>query len=211
MKKILLIAVLIIFGLVSVKAKTEEFGIWLELEFTKTFLKKFEFSFIPDIRFQDDFTVDKYQFDGKLAYEPIKYFEFAVAYRVKTNIKSKENEVTHRLVLDANGKIDIGRFKPSFRTRYVTYKDVDDKKVSLIRPRIKVVYDIRKNKFAPYTSYELYQDLVSNKSKKGRFDIGFTRKMGKFHRIGVYYRLQHYYAGDRNSINIVGIDYRLKI
>ena len=49
MKKILLIAALIVVGLVSVKAKTEKFGTWLELEFTKTFLKKFEFSFIPDM------------------------------------------------------------------------------------------------------------------------------------------------------------------
>ena len=88
---------------------------------------------------------------------------------------------------------------------------MDDEKVNLIRPRIKVVYDIKGNRLAPYASYELYQNLVSNKSEKGRFDIGFTRKMGKLHRIGVYCRFQHYYNSDENSINIIGIDYRLKI
>ena len=211
MKKILLSLLVILTGVYSARAQTEEFGVWFELELTKTFLKKFEISFIPDVRLQDDFTVDKYQFDGKLAYEPIKYLEFAAAYRVKTNVKTKENVVTQRLILDATAKMDIGRFKPSFSTRYVTYENEDDEDVKIIRPRLKVVYDIKGNKFAPYTSYELYQDLVNNELKKGRFDVGFRRKMGKLHRIGVYYRLQHYYAEDRNSINILGIDYRFKI
>ncbi len=211
MKKKLLIVLFLLIGLVSAQAKTENFGTWLEVEFAKKFFKKFEFSFIPDVRFQDDFTVDKYQFDGKLAYEPIKFLELAATYRVKTNVKSKENEVTHRLVLDATAKVEIGRFKPSFRARYVDYHNVDDKKVSTLRPRLKVVYNIKGNKITPFTSFELFQDLVANELEKGRFDIGFTRKMGKLHRIGLYYRLQDYYNSNNNSINILGIDYRIKI
>lgn len=211
MKRNLLIVLLILTGLGAAQAKTEKFGTWVELEFAKKFFKKFEFSFIPDVRFQDDFTVDKYQFDGKLSYEPIKFLEFAAIYRVKTNVKNKENEVTHRMVLDATGKVEIGRFKPSFRARYVSYHNVDDKKVSTLRPRIKVVYDIKGNKIAPYTSYELFQNLVTNELEKGRFDVGCTRKIGKLHRIGVYYRLQDYYNTNNNSLNILGIDYRFKI
>lgn len=211
MKRNLLIVLLILTGLGAAQAKTEKFGTWVELEFAKKFFKKFEFSFIPDVRFQDDFTVDKYQFDGKLSYEPIKFLEFAAIYRVKTNVKNKENEVTHRMVLDATGKVEIGRFKPSFRARYVSYHNVDDEKVSTLRPRIKVVYDIKGNKIAPYTSYELFQNLVTNELEKGRFDVGCTRKIGKLHRIGVYYRLQDYYNSNNNSLNILGIDYRFKI
>ena len=40
--------------------------------------------------------------------------------------------------------------------------------------------------------------------------MGVSRKMGKLHRIGIYYRLQHYYV-DQQSVNILGIDYRFKI
>jgi hypothetical protein len=74
-----------------------------------------------------------------------------------------------------------------------------------------VVYNIKGNKITPFTSFELFQDLVANELEKGRFDIGFTRKMGKLHRIGLYYRLQDYYNSNNNSINILGIDYRIKI
>lgn len=211
MKRNLLIVVFILLGIVSAQAKTEKYGTWLEFEFTKKLFEKFELSFIPDIRLQDDFTVDKYQFDAKLSYEPIKYLEFAAAYRVKTNVKEKGNEVTHRFVLDGTAKVKMGRFKPSFRTRYVGYNNVDDEKVALLRPRLKVAYDIKGNKIAPFTSYELFQNLVANETQKGRFDVGFTRKLGKLHRIGLYYRFQHYYNSKKSSVNIIGIDYRFKI
>ncbi|MCY1722011.1 DUF2490 domain-containing protein [Prolixibacteraceae bacterium Z1-6] len=210
MKRIIVFALALV-SVFSVSAKTEKFGTWIELEFTKEFLKKFEFSIIPDFRLQDDFTLDKYQFDAKLAYEPFQFFEVAAAYRIKTNVKSKKNEVTHRLVLDATAKTDVGKFTPSFRTRFVTYNDVDGERVNVIRPRVKVAYDIKGNKFTPYTRYEMYYDLVNNKLYRGRFDIGFTRKMGKLHRIGIYYRLQHFTEDDQNSFSIIGIDYRLKI
>lgn len=210
MKRNVLLVLFVITSILSSHAKTERFGTWLEFELSKRLWKKMELSFIPDIRFQDDFTIDKYQFDAKLSYEPINFFEFSAAYRVKTNVKKKENEVTQRLVFDGTLKYEVKRFKPSFRGRYVTYKDVNDERVSLVRPRFKVVYDIKGNKITPFTSYESYYDWIAGDWTKGRFDVGFSRKMGKFHRIGLYYRLQHYYKIDRDSINILGIDYRFK-
>ncbi|NOR74918.1 MAG: DUF2490 domain-containing protein [Draconibacterium sp.] len=191
-------------------AQTEKFGTWVELEFTKTFLEKFEFSIIPEFRFQDDFTMDKYQFDAKLAYEPFKFLELAAAYRIKTNIKDKGDEVTHRIVLDAKFSKDFDRFETSFRTRFTTYNNIDnDGKTTMIRPRFKVGYDIRGNKLFPFVSYELFQSLSENELKKGRFTIGVSRKIGEIHRIAIYYGLQHYYIDDQ-TINILGIDYRLK-
>ncbi len=211
MKRLLIVVLLIFYGILSLTAKTDKFGTWIELEFTKTFLKKFEFSIIPEFRFQDDFTMDKYQFDGRLAYQPVKFLELAAAYRIKTNVKDKGNEVTHRLVLDAKISKEFSRFKTSFRTRYTTYNNIDgDGKTRFIRPRLKVVYDIKGNKFTPFTSYELFHSLSTKKLRKGRFDVGVSRKMGKLHRVGIYYRLQYYYA-DIPSINILGIDYRFKI
>ncbi|WP_346857775.1 DUF2490 domain-containing protein [uncultured Draconibacterium sp.] len=211
MKKISILIIVAVLSFGKVSAKTENFGTWIELEFTKEFLKRFEFSIIPDFRFQDDFSLDKYQFDARLGYTPLDFLEVAAAYRIKTNVKNKENEVTHRLVLDATLKTDVGRFTPSFRTRFVTYNDVDGERVSVIRPRLKIEYDIKGSKIEPYTRYETYRDFVNNEFTGGRFDVGFTRKMGDLHRIGIYYRLQHYYSGESNSINIIGIDYRFKI
>jgi hypothetical protein len=210
MNKLILAVLLIFIGIASVQAKTDKFGTWLEIELTKKLFKKFELSFIPEVRWQDDFTVDKYQFDAKLAYEPFKFLNLAAAYRIKTNVKNKGNETTDRFVFDAALKEGLGRFDASLRTRYTNYNDEDDVKTSFIRPRIKLVYDIKGNKIAPFTSFELFRDISESKWQKSRFDLGFKRKLGKLHRLGIYYRLQNYFS-DRNSINILGIDYRFKI
>ena len=210
MKSRLIVVFLFFVGILSVSAKTDKFGTWIELEFTKTFLKRFEFSIIPELRLQDDFTVDKYQFDGRLAYQPFKFLEVAAAYRIKTNVKVKGDVVTHRLVLDAKISKNINRLKTSFRTRYTTYNNIDGDKITFIRPHLKVVYDIKGNKFTPFASYEIFHSLSAKELRKGRFDVGVSRKMGKLHRVGIYYRLQHYYVNSP-SINILGIDYRFKI
>lgn len=211
MKRILCVILFCIVGYSSVDAQTEEFGTWIELEFTKKLLEKFEFSIIPEVRLQDDLTVDKYQFDTKLAYEPVKFLELAVAYRYKTNVKKKDNETTHRFVTDVIAKTEFGRVIPSFRARITNHNNADDNsKVTFLRPRLKVAYDIKGSKIRPYTSYELFHDLNEKEISKSRFDIGFVRKLGKVHRIGLYYRLQNYF-NDQNSIHILGIDYRLKL
>lgn len=211
MKRVLLVVLCIVLGYSLVNAQTEEFGTWIELEFTKKFLEKFEFSVIPEVRLQDDFTVDKYQFDTKLAYEPVKFLKLAAAYRYKTNVKKKEDETTHRFVADVTTKTEFGRVMPSFRTRITNYNDADDDSdVTFIRPRLKVAYDIKGSKIRPYASFELFHDLNEKEIRKSRYDIGFVRKLGKLHRIGLYYRLQDYF-NDQNSIHILGVDYRLKL
>ncbi len=211
MKKIVVLFLILITGVSSGLAKTNKFGTWIELEFTKRFFKRFEFSIVPEIRLQDDFTVDKYQFDGQLSYKAFKFLEFAAAYRLKTNVKKKENVTTNRWVFDTTFKTDISRFRPSFRTRITYYNDKEEnEKVTTIRPRIKLSYNIAGNNLTPFTSYEIFHNLAKKQIAKGRFDIGLSRKIGKIHRVGVYYRLQHYYE-DKTSINILGIDYRLKI
>lgn len=210
MTRIFTFVLFLFYFIFSGYAKTDKFGTWIELEFTKKIFKDFEFSIIPEVRFQDDFTIDKYQFDAKLGYEPFKFLNLAVAYRIKTNVKGKGNETTNRFVFDITGKEDFGRVGASLRTRVTNYSDDADIKTTFIRPRIKLVYDIKGNKIAPFTSYELFRDIGMKEWQKSRFDIGFTRKMGKLHRVGIYYRLQDYFT-NRNSINILGIDYRLKI
>jgi hypothetical protein len=210
MSRVIAIVLFFLIGILSVQAKTDKFGTWLEIELTKKLFKKFELSFIPDVRLQDDFTVDKYQFDVKLGYEPFKFLSLAVAYRNKTNVKDKGNETTNRFVFDAAVKEGFGRFDASLRSRITNYSDDRDVKTTFIRPRIKLVYDIKGNKIAPYTSYELFRDLGEKEWQKSRFTVGFTRKLGKLHRVGIYYRLQDYFS-NRNSINILGIDYRFKI
>lgn len=211
MKRKILVICFILAGLTSAQAKTEKFGTWIELEFTKKFLKDFEFSFIPEFRLQDDFKMDEYILEGKLAYEPVKFLDLAASYRLNTNVKTKGNEISHSLVFDATGKVKFSRFKASLRTRFSNETDSGDNPLSVyyFRPRAKLQYNIKKSKFEPYLSYELFQNLKESSLYKGRFDAGFSREIGKLHSVGLYYRLQDYFD-TRNSVHILGINYQLK-
>lgn len=211
MKRTIIVFCLIFFGISTLKAKTEKFGTWIELEFTKKFLKDFEFSFIPEFRLQDNFTMDEYIFEGKLGYEPLKFLDLAASYRLNTNVKTKANEVSHSLVFDATGKVKFNRFKASLRTRISNETDSGDNPLSVyyFRPRAKLQYNIKKSKIEPYLSYELFQDLKENSLIKGRFDMGVSRGIGKLHSVGLYYRMQDYFDL-RSSIHILGINYQLK-
>ncbi len=211
MKRLFLLIVAICAGYTSILANTEKFGTWIELTFTKKFLKDFEFSIIPEIRLQDDFTVDEYIFEGKLGYEPIKFLDLSVSYRYNTNVKEKGNEVSNNFVFDATGKTDYKRFDGALRLRFTNEYDAGDIPWETVyfRPRAKLKYNIKKVKINPYVCYELYYNLKNNVLYKGRFDIGISRELSKHHEIGIYYRNQDYYSV-RNSIHILGIDYGFK-
>jgi hypothetical protein len=213
MKRLLLFFLLLtVFS--SVKAKTEQFGTWVELTFTKKFLKDFEFSFIPEFRFQDEFKLDEYILEGKLGYEPFKFLDLGASYRYNTNIRDKGNVVSHGIVFDITGKTDYKRFDGSLRTRFTNDLDADDILILQLdnwffRPRAKIKYNIKGVKIDPYVSYEVFYDFKLNEWFKGRFDIGASRDLGKLHEIGLYYRYQDYYY-NRSSVSILGINYELK-
>jgi len=211
MKRVFLILVILFVSYNTINAKTEKFGTWIELTFTKKILKDFEFSIIPEFRMQDDFTLDEYILEGKLGYEPIKYFEIATSYRYNTNVRDKGNEVSHNIVFDATGKVKFDRFDTSLRARFTNDSDSGDIpwETFYFRPRAKLKYNIKGSKLNPYASYELFYNMKLNDLFKGRLDIGLSRKLGKHHEVEVCYRLQDYFSA-RNSINILGINYGFK-
>ena len=209
MKRLLFILIILCLGTTSLFAKTDKFGTWVELTFTKKFLKKFEFSIIPEVRFQDDFKVDEYIFEGKLGYSPLKFLDLSTSYRYNTNVKSKGNEVSNNVVFDATGKTAYKRFDGALRFRLTNDFDSGDTQAFYFRPRVKLKYDIRKVKIDPYVCYEVYYNTKDKDLYKGRFDIGATRKITKKQKIGIYYRYQDYFTKPK-SLNILGIDYGLK-
>lgn len=215
MKRFLLSVIIFLLCFSVVQAKTEKFGTWIELTFIKKFLKKFEFSIIPEFRLQDNFTLDEYNIDGKLGYEPFKFLDLAASYRYNTNVKKNGNEVSHKFMADATGKVGFGRFDASLRTRFTN--DAEGGNIDwgniYFRPRAKLTYNIKGVKIEPFLSYELFWDLQHNEINKARFDAGVSRKINKYHEVGLYYRLQDYFLVSnsiQNSIHILGINYGFK-
>lgn len=210
MKRILFIIIFFLIGTFTGFAKTEKFGTWIELEFRKDFLKKFSFSIVPELRFQDQFQLDEYMIQGKLSYDVFPFLSLAGTYRVGTEIKNKGNVSYSRFALDAQASKDINRFEVSLRGRFTNFHENDDENSSkYLRPRIKLEYRTKGKSIRPFTSYELFQNLTKKELQKSRFDVGFTRRLGDLHRIGLYYRLHDYFT-DKSSIHILGIEYRLK-
>jgi hypothetical protein len=192
------------------EGKTKKYGTWVELELRKDFLKDFAFSISPEFRFQDQFNLDEYMIQGRLAWKPANFLSLAGSYRLGTEIKKKGNLNYNRFALDAQASKKINRLETSFRTRYTNYSDsLEDEAGKYFRPRIKLEWNIKKSNLSPFASYELFHNLNTEKFHKMRTDIGILQQLGKLHRIGIYYRLHDYFT-DKQSIHIVGIDYRLR-
>ncbi len=210
MKRLVLTIFAVVFGVITAQAKTEKFGTWIELEFRKDFLENFSFSLVPEIRFQDQFKVDEYMIQGKLSYDVFSFLSVAGTYRLGTEIKNKGNVSYSRFALDAQASTDINRLELSLRGRFTNFSELDEEESSkYLRPRIKLEYKTKGKRIRPFTSYELFHNITTEELQKSRFDVGFTRRIGDIHRVGLYYRLQDYFT-DKASIHILGIEYRLR-
>lgn len=210
MKRFLLIIILFLVGTYAGFAKTEKFGTWIELEFRKDFLKKISFSIVPELRLQDQFQLDEYMVQGKLSYDVFPFLSFAGIYRVGAEVKNKGNVSYSRFALDAQASKKINRFEVSLRGRYTNFSEASDENSSkYIRPRVKLEYRTKGKRIRPFTSYELFHNLTKDELHKSRFDVGFTRRFGDLHRVGLYYRLHDYFTY-KPSIHILGMEYRIK-
>ena len=210
MKRLVLTIFAVVFGVITAQAKTEKFGTWIELEFRKDFLENFSFSLVPEIRFQDQFKVDEYMIQGKLSYDVFSFLSVAGTYRLGTEIKNKGNVSYSRYALDAQASTDINRLELSLRGRFTNFSELDEEESSkYLRPRVKLEYKTKGKRIRPFTSYELFHNITTEELQKSRFDVGFTRRIGDIHRVGLYYRLQDYFTG-KASIHILGIEYRLR-
>jgi hypothetical protein len=207
--QIILILILLTNSFQSI-AKTERFGTWLEFEVRKDFLNNFAFSLTPEFRFQDQFNLDEYMIQGKLSYQPLKFLSLAGSYRLGTEIKSKGNVNYSRIAFDVQASQSFNRFEAALRARYTSNSESqEDEAGKYFRPRISLDYNIKGNKITPFASYELFHNLNAGEAQKSRMDIGFSRSIGKLHRIELYYRLNDYFT-DKQSIHILGFGYRLR-
>lgn len=212
MKRPFILLLAIVFFISTAQAKTKKFGTWIEAEVTKDIIKKLELSFVPEIRLQDDFSVDEYMGEIGLTYKSAKFFNLGASYRLSKDIKKSSTLTFHRFALNALGKKEWKRIEGSLRLRFTNYSEAEDEDVknNYLRPRLKFVYDIKNNPVAPYTSYELFYNLSDSQIDKSRFDIGATCKVSDKSRVGLYYRLQSYF-GDKNAIHILGLSYKLSL
>ncbi len=157
--------------------------------------------------------------------------------RIKTEITRKGNIIPsywqprHRAFFTVTGSYKIGRIELSLRERYqytyrpkqyVTKYDSDGitrktdeiiktKHQHVLRSRLQVEYNIRKCKFTPYASCEIYNSLTDGFStEKTRWTAGTSYKLNKKNSLSLYYRYIDETDEDEDNGHIIGIGYKHK-
>ncbi len=162
------------------------------------------------MRLKDQYQLDEYMVQGKLSYDVFSFLAFSGTYRIGAEVKNKGNVSYSRFPFDAQASKDINRFELSLCGRYTNISEAGDENSSkYFRPRVKLENRTKTKRISPFTSYELFHNLTKNELHKSRFDVGFTRRFGDLHRVRLYYRLHSYFT-EKASIQILGIDYRLR-
>ncbi len=187
---------------------------WIEADVSTHITKKLQIALSPEVRFKEGLDLKEYFLESSLEYSFNKYFEIGAGYRFGYNINKKdEHESFGRFHLDAKASTDWNNFTPKFRLRYTNADDFadDNETITYLRYKLGLAYKIKKIKTSPYVVYEWYQDLDAHEISKARFEGGFQYKINKHHKVGLYYRTNKYLTDDKDTRNIIGVSYKLKI
>ena len=172
--------------------------------------KKVKFSLNPELRFDENFTLNKYLIEGEAEYKISKLFSVAGRYGFVGNLRDeKDTEYFGRYAFSTQLEKDFNRFEPSLKIIYSNYADddVDDK--NFLRYKAEVKYDIRDCKITPFAAVQLFQDLNEGGLYKTRYAFGADYKLFKKNYLGVSYKLDSYNAEDLNK-HIISIGYKIK-
>ncbi|MDE6243828.1 MAG: DUF2490 domain-containing protein [Muribaculaceae bacterium] len=140
----------------------------------------------------------------------------------------------HRIYVSATGKLRLGRFDLSLRERYqftqrvgkwvpkfdsdgLTPKDdewISNKSKHVLRSRLECEYDIKKSRFTPSVSVELYDNLSDKFNvERIRYTVGCAYKINKHNSVDLFYRyIQVPSTGNpEDRGHIIGIGYNFKL
>lgn len=187
-----------------------EFQSRLGLDLSYKPLKKLKLSFTPEMRFDENFALDKYLFEGGVAYKPIKFLELEGIYRFAVNLRdNKATEYANRYSFSATVQKEFNRFEPSFRLRYGNDADDTVNDEEFMRYKAKLKYDIANCKITPFVAAEAFQGLSDSELYKMRYSAGLDYKLFKKNYLQVSYKFDYYQKEYKNR-NIISLGYKIK-
>ncbi len=173
-------------------------------------LKNIKFNVIPELRFDENFTLDKYLFEGEAVYKPVKFLSLGAAYRFEGNLREdKDTEYFNRFAFSATAKKDFNRFESSFRLRYTNDADDESDDEQFLRYKASLDYNIRGSKLTPNIGIEAFQSLSDADLYKMRYSAGVDYKLFKKNYIGLNYKFD-YYKNEYKNNHILSIGYKIK-
>ena len=200
----------------------DDFGSILSVEVTKKITKGLNLSFEEEHRSHSNFSAtDRFSHCLELSYKPISVLKVGGAYNpMNYNRGTKGWELRHRYYFYATGYWDVGRFTVSLRERFQSTKRQGVTETAkranpklYLRSRLSVDYNIRKSKFEPFATVELFNTLndpQNNRMDRVRLTAGTSYKLKKNHSVQLYYRYTNNLDEDEVSIHHVGAGYAFK-
>lgn len=175
---------------------------------TKLF-KNFKLSVSPELRFDENFSLDKYLLETKASYKLFDHFSLGAGYRFYANKReTKSTEYLNRYLLSAKYDRSFGKFEPSLKISYTNFSD-DESDSNMLRYKAAVKYKISKSKFTPYVGLEAFQETSGSDLCKMRYFIGTDYKICKKNYLEASYKFD-YFQNEFKNKHIVSIGYKLK-
>jgi len=222
MARIKIVLIFICFLFVSHVMAQDEFGSSMSVEVTKKILPGLNISLEEDFRLRDNLqTVDRFSTTVELSYRFNPFIKVGGAYNlINYNHPKKDWEVRHRYYFYATGTYRIDRFTLSLRERFQSTYRVGVSETATranpklyLRSRLQVEYDIRKCKFEPFASIELYNTLndpQKNELDRLRYTVGSKYKLTKKSEFNLFYRYISFTDEEENSSHMIGLGYSYK-
>ncbi len=175
-------------------------------------IKHLKLNISPELRFDENFSLDKYHIEAAASYKLSKVFAVGANYRFIINPRdTKETEYYSRFAFYAKLKKKYGDFTPSFRLAYSNFADdEDDNTDNYLRLKAALKYDIPKCKLTPVIGVEGFQNLTEKEFYKMRYSAGVDYKLFKKNFIGVRYKLDYYRTEYKNR-HIISLEYKIKL
>jgi len=209
--RVYLLFILITTGLSQANAQEVENTFQTRTEFKMSYklTDKWKILAIPELRFDDSYSIDKYILELKTVYTPIKRLSLGASYRFIANQRTtKDSEYLQRYAFDASYKYKINRWTPKVRLRYTNYSE-DNAQGEFMRYKASVDYNIKKSKFTPFAGAEIFHEISENHLYKVRYSLGSEYKINKKNAISLAYKLDYYQQKFENK-HIMYVGYKLK-
>ena len=206
----------------AASGQDKDFGIWYSVSAEHKLTKKLEIDLSTDIRtFNNASKIEEAFIEGGITYSLAKHITLAGSYRLTDKIENNNSYYyQHKIFLDLKGNVPSGNFSFSgrlrFQTRTKTYiqEESDNRPDYTGRIKVKAVYKTPVFPINPYVYIESFCPMFTEKTRtieKNRFAAGLEFSIAKHHSAEIEYIFQRDYIPHLSDINIIFVNYIIKI
>jgi len=194
-----IICALLLFMSKTVSAQVnKDAGLWTDYNLTLKYKKKWEFSFAPEIRFNNNVSqLSRVMADVGVEYKPIKVFFAGISYRTSTRVEDDWQDTRERIQFGLGVKHEWRSFTFTLQPRYQASlqqvsSDGDADFETTLRNKLTVKYNIKK-KLSASASFELFNNSEPGmelrlENWRWKADIGYD--LNKRNSFSVGYMIQ---------------------